>query len=180
MAYDLPALIRQIPEFSAKTPEECREYFAEAPVTLKTARYNGNDLMKLEAFGNNSVTVANALASALQSAGYVLIVGQLTTESGIDFGDEKTQAMLTTLGQNQTFAPYVALLKALGQDTRTRWSRAGGSGELPSVEEIAAAKTLIALQSAWATAMNEQFTALVASGDSSGLKSALLAFAEAL
>lgn len=123
MAYDLPALIRSIPGFAEKTPQECLEYFSEAPTTLKTAMYNGNDLMKLEAFGDNSVTVANVLASALQSAGYVLIVGQLTTEAGIDFGDEKTQAMLTTLGQNKAFAPYVDSLKALGQDTRTRWAR---------------------------------------------------------
>ena len=136
MAYDLPALIRSIPGFAEKTPQECLEYFSEAQTTLKTARYNGNDLMKLEAFGDNSVTVANVLASALQSAGYVLIVGQLTTEAGIDFGDEKTQAMLTTLGQNQAFAPYVDSLKALGQDTRTRWAREGITDDLPDLAEF--------------------------------------------
>lgn len=136
MAFDLPSLIRSIPEFSAKTAAECRAYYAEAPTTLKTARYNGNDLMKLAAFGDNSVAVANALAAALQSAGYVLIVGQLTTESGIDFGDEKTQAMLTTLGQNQAFAPYVDSLKALGQDTRTRWAREGIVDDLPDLAEF--------------------------------------------
>lgn len=175
MAYDLPSLIRSVPDFAKKTPAECRTYFAESFVTLRTARQNGNDIMKLL-----GVVPANMLAAALQTQGLVLVVGQLATEDGIDFGDTVTQGMLDTLGENETFAPYVSRLKALGQDTRTRWERAGGTGEIPSVEAIASAKATILLQAAWADAVNEQFSPLAASGDSIGLKVALLAFAETL
>jgi hypothetical protein len=131
MAYDLPSLIRSVPDFATKTAAECRAYFAEAPVTLKTARYNANDLMVLL-----TPQVACALANGLQSAGMGLVAQSLATTNGIDFGHETTQAMLTTLGQNPAFAPYVAELKALGKDTRTRWAREGLTEDLPGLAEF--------------------------------------------
>lgn len=131
MAYDLPALIRSIPDFATKSAAECREYFSEAPTTLKTARFNANDLMILL-----GVQVANGLAAALEAAGLKLVVASLATSNGIDFGHETTQAMLTTLGQNQAFAPYVNSLKALGQDTRARWAREGITDDLPDLAEF--------------------------------------------
>ena len=130
MAYDLPAIIRSIPDFADKTPTECREYLGTATTVLKTARYNANDLMILL-----GVQVANGLAAALETSGLKLVVASLATSNGIDFGHETTQSMLTALGQNQAFAPYVATLKAIGQDTRTRWTRLTDD-DLPDVAEF--------------------------------------------
>lgn len=131
MAYDLPALVRSVPDFAEKTPAECRAWFAAAPVTLKTAMYNANDLMVLL-----TPQVACALANGLQSAGMGLVSQSLATTNGIDFGHQTTQDMLTTLGQNQAFAPYVDSLKSLGQDTRTRWAREGIAEDLPDLAEF--------------------------------------------
>lgn len=157
MAYDLPALIRSIPDFSAKTPAECREYLGTGTTVLKTARQNGNDIMKLL-----GVVPANTLAAALQSQGLILVVNQLATEHGIDFGDQVTQNMLDTLGQNQAFAPYVAGLKALGQDTRTRWARLTDD-DLPDLSEFESAHAdalLVEQKTAASEALRELLTTI--------------------
>lgn len=130
MAYDLPAIIRTIPDFATLTPTQCLEYLSSETTVLKTVRYNSNDMMKLL-----GVDLANSLASKLQELGYPLVVGQLCTERGIDFGDAVTQAMFDQLSSVVEFASYVATLKALGQDTRTRWARLSAD-TLPDVAEF--------------------------------------------
>ena len=157
MPIDLPAIIRSIPDFATKTPAECREYLATETTVLKTARQNGNDIMKLL-----GVVPANTLASALQSQGLILAVNQLATEYGIDFGDQVTQNMLDTLGQNQSFAPYVAGLKALGQDTRTRWARLTDD-DLPDLAEFETAHSaalLVEQKTAASEALRQLLTAI--------------------
>ena len=157
MPIDLPAIIRSIPDFADKTPAECREYLGAETTVLKTARQNGNDIMKLL-----GVVPANTLASALQSQGLILVVNQLATEHGIDFGDQVTQNMLDTLGQNQSFAPYVDSLKALGQDTRTRWARLSDD-DLPDLAEFETAHAdalLVEQKTAASEALRQLLTAI--------------------
>ena len=118
MSSALPAIIRDIPAWESKTAAECREYLGVTTTVLRTNLQNANDLMLLL-----GVQVASGLASALSQAGLSLVVASLASSNGIDFGHQTTQDMLDALGENQAFAPYVAALKSLGQDTRTRWAR---------------------------------------------------------
>lgn len=157
MPLDLPAIVRSVPDFSAKTPAECREYLGAETTALKTARYNANDLMILL-----GVQVANGLAAALEAAGLKLVVASLATSNGIDFGHETTQSMLTALGQNQAFAPYVATLKALGQDTSTRWARLTDD-DLPDLSEFESAHAdalLVEQKTAASEALRELLTTI--------------------
>lgn len=128
---NLDTIIRDFEGWETANPEDILAWLSEEVTTSKTSRYNARQLMKLL-----TTEVACALSNALKEAGMELVIYQLASESGIDFGDEETQRMLTIIGQqNQSFAPFVETLKNLGTYTATRWNRHCG-GELPTLEQI--------------------------------------------
>lgn len=129
-------LIRQYDGWEDATAADLLAWMATETTEPKSFRQNGSQLMKLL-----KTEVACALAEALESAGMKLVVAQIATPDGIDFGDDETQRMLTKLGESsEAFAPYVGALKALGQDTRTRWARAYGDEPLPQEAAVALAR----------------------------------------
>lgn len=133
-------LIRQIENWQDKSASEIFDYFQEAITTTRSNRLNANDLFKL--LGTET---ACGLAGALNAAGLGL-VNQSIASVGIDFGDDETQRMLSKLAEaNPAFQPYADTLMGLGQYTATRWERnvGPGSGDLPTVEQIAETVTLM-------------------------------------
>lgn len=130
-------LIRQFPGWEISDAATILAWMATETTELRSVRKNANELMKLL-----GTEVANGLAVALSNAGLPLVVGSLAQPTGIDFGDVETQRMLDILGQNPAFAPHVVALKALGQDTRTRWARSYPDLPLPTVEQVTAAIVL--------------------------------------
>jgi len=130
-------LIRQFEGWEDSDAAVIREWMAEQTTELRSVRKNANELMILL-----GTKVANGLTSALNAAGLPLIPMALATPDGIDFGHPETQSALDELGAIPQFAPFVSTLKAIGQDTRTRWARFYGDADLPTVEQIAEAVAL--------------------------------------
>ena len=129
-------LLRQNENWKTATPAELLTWLTTETIELKSNRLNANDLMKL--LGTET---ANNLAGVLEATGLKLVVYSLATKDGIDFGDPETQRMLDVLSQNPAFAPVVDMLKAFGQDRRTRWARFS-KADLPTEQEIVNVLTL--------------------------------------
>lgn len=124
-------LIRQFEDWEEASPESILAWMSETTTELRSVRKNANELMILL-----GTKVANGLTSALNAAGLPLIPMALATPDGIDFGHPETQSALDELGKIDQFKPFVATLKAIGQDIRTRWARTYGDVDLPTVEQV--------------------------------------------
>lgn len=77
------------------------------------------------------------MRAKLHELGYGDVADQMT--NGLDFGDPNVQTMLDQLGlaAPAVFTPLrVTTMKAWGVCEQSCWWHAGGSGDVPSVEEI--------------------------------------------
>lgn len=132
MSYYLPSLIRSIPDFSEKTPADCREYFAEETTTQNTHRWTFQELLDLPQFNNSEI---NELLKVAAEPFPLLEVMLLT--GGVDLSVTRNRESLLVV---RTVVPALATVidrvLSLGQDTRTRWAREGITDDLPDLAEF--------------------------------------------
>jgi len=98
---------------------------------------------------DGNVPLVEGLVAAMRQAGLNASADSLTNR-GIDFGLASVPVMLDSLGQAapELFtSEVVASLKALGQ--QTRYASLGGSGDLPTADQVTAALARDAIEPIW-------------------------------
>lgn len=131
-------LIRQYDGWEDASAADLLAWMAEETTELVANQLKANQLRTLPEIGDAAVS---ALCNALEAAGKKDVVMTLCAGDGLNFGLPLLHERLDQLGQAlEAFAPYVGALKALGQDTRTRWARVYGDEPLPDESAVALAR----------------------------------------
>lgn len=139
------AQIQKIDGYADMSPAAIASALAEK-VAKPESFYTFNSLV-IAMDGN--VPLVEGMVAAMRVAGLNASADSLTNR-GIDFGLASVPAMLDSLSQSapQLFTTeVVASLKALGQ--QTRYSSLGGSGDVPTAEQVTAALAKAAIEPIW-------------------------------
>lgn len=162
MAYDLPAIIRSIPDFATKTPAECREYLGGNTTEPITTDYTV--AMLEDALGTQATELVTAtlrasakLSARFEAAWIAMSVG------GIQLYTDERQDAIRQLAVAGNWGDALRdTVLALGQRPTTRWEILSDD-DLPDLSEFETAHAdalLVEQKTAAGEALRELLTTI--------------------
>lgn len=150
-------IIRQITDYQSKTAQQIHDELAALVQYDDPTEWTVG--MLVDRIGpTNTIAILNAMKTVgavnpiMESARIAL-----STKDGLTLCQPTRQMMIDLLGLSPELT---AAAKALGRPSRTRWAALGGTGNIPSVEQIQSALVVDTLRYRVVTAYNATITAM--------------------